>query len=90
MFQDFRLYIGPYFNCSVVLNNQSLYPLKTLLYSALRVLKSANVILSEDTRHSGKLLQHFSIKTPLVSLLMRLFANISGFFSFSICSDEDF
>ncbi|KAG7020486.1 rsmI, partial [Cucurbita argyrosperma subsp. argyrosperma] len=34
---------------------------------ALRVLKSANVILSEDTRHSGKLLQHFSIKTPLLS-----------------------
>lgn len=35
--------------------------------SALRVLRSANVILSEDTRHSGKLLQHYDIKTPLVS-----------------------
>ncbi|RVX14914.1 Ribosomal RNA small subunit methyltransferase I [Vitis vinifera] len=35
--------------------------------SALRVLRSANVILSEDTRHSGKLLQHYDIKTPLLS-----------------------
>lgn len=35
--------------------------------SALRVLRSANVILSEDTRHSGKLLQYYDIKTPLVS-----------------------
>lgn len=34
---------------------------------ALRVLKSAHVILSEDTRHSGKLLHHYNIKTPLVS-----------------------
>jgi len=25
------------------------------------------VILSEDTRHSGKLLQHYNIKTPLLS-----------------------
>lgn len=33
---------------------------------ALRVLKSADVILSEDTRHSGKLLQYYNIKTPLV------------------------
>lgn len=36
-------------------------------YRALRVLKSANVILSEDTRHSGKLLHYYNIKTPLVS-----------------------
>lgn len=38
-------------------------------FRALRVLKCANVILSEDTRHSGKLLQHYNIKTPLVSQL---------------------
>lgn len=36
------------------------------LCRALRVLKSADVILSEDTRHSGKLLQYYNIKTPLV------------------------
>ncbi|GJM84540.1 hypothetical protein PR202_ga00220 [Eleusine coracana subsp. coracana] len=34
---------------------------------ALRVLKCAAVILSEDTRHSGKLLHHYNIKTPLLS-----------------------
>ncbi|KAL5705596.1 16S rRNA (cytidine(1402)-2'-O)-methyltransferase [Ranunculus cassubicifolius] len=41
--------------------------LEDITFRALRVLKSANVILSEDTRHSGKLLQHFNIKTPLLS-----------------------
>ncbi|KAK4860286.1 hypothetical protein QYF36_020635 [Acer negundo] len=41
--------------------------LEDITLRALRVLKSANVILSEDTRHSGKLLQHYSIKTPLLS-----------------------
>ncbi|KAM2027697.1 hypothetical protein ACFX1T_019951 [Malus domestica] len=34
---------------------------------ALRVLKSAHVIPSEDTRHSGRLLHHYSIKTSLLS-----------------------
>lgn len=42
------------------------------LHRALRVLNSANVILSEDTRHSGKLLHHYNIKTPLVSDLWAL------------------
>ena len=36
------------------------------------MLKSADVILAEDTRHSGKLLQYYGIKTPLVSTLMAL------------------
>lgn len=31
------------------------------------MLNSADVILSEDTRHSGKLLHHYNIKTPLLS-----------------------
>lgn len=39
-------------------------------FRALRVLRSANVILSEDTRHSGRLLQYYDIKTPLVSSSM--------------------
>ena len=38
-------------------------------HRAIRVLNSADVILSEDTRHSGKLLHHYNIKTPLVSLI---------------------
>lgn len=34
---------------------------------ALEVLRSADVIAAEDTRHSGNLLKHFSIRKPLVS-----------------------
>ncbi|KAI5656106.1 hypothetical protein M9H77_24899 [Catharanthus roseus] len=41
--------------------------LEDITLRALRVLKSANVILSEDTRHSGKLLQYYDIRTPLLS-----------------------
>lgn len=41
--------------------------LEDITFRALRVLRSADVILSEDTRHSGKLLQYFGIKTPLMS-----------------------
>ncbi|KAL3845270.1 hypothetical protein ACJIZ3_002673 [Penstemon smallii] len=41
--------------------------LEDITFRALRVLKSANVVLSEDTRHSGKLLRHYNIKTPLLS-----------------------
>jgi hypothetical protein len=33
----------------------------------VRVLKSAEVILAEDTRHSARLLQHYDITTPMVS-----------------------
>ncbi|XP_062095099.1 uncharacterized protein LOC133800988 isoform X3 [Humulus lupulus] len=41
--------------------------LEDITLRALRVLKSAHVILSEDTRHSGKLLHHYNIATPLLS-----------------------
>ncbi|KAI3989198.1 hypothetical protein MKX01_033234 [Papaver californicum] len=41
--------------------------LEDITLRALRVLRSANVILSEDTRHSGKLLHHYNIKTSLLS-----------------------
>ena len=34
---------------------------------ALEVLKTADVIAAEDTRHSGLLLKHFEIKKPFVS-----------------------
>src|ERR1044071_5629971 len=34
---------------------------------ALDVLKSADVIAAEDTRHSGMLLKHFEIKKPFLS-----------------------
>ena len=35
---------------------------------AIEVLKDVHVIAAEDTRHSGHLLQHYAIKTPIVSL----------------------
>lgn len=34
---------------------------------ALEVLGSVDIIAAEDTRHSGKLLQHYHISTPLIS-----------------------
>jgi 16S rRNA (cytidine1402-2'-O)-methyltransferase len=34
---------------------------------AIRVLREANLIAAEDTRHTGKLLKHFGIETPLTS-----------------------
>ena len=33
----------------------------------LRVLKEADVVAAEDTRHSRKLLSHFQIGTPLIA-----------------------
>ncbi|KAK8943916.1 hypothetical protein KSP40_PGU012668 [Platanthera guangdongensis] len=41
--------------------------LEDITLRALRILKSADVILSEDTRHSWKLLHHYNIDTPLLS-----------------------
>ncbi|KFK36178.1 hypothetical protein AALP_AA4G088300 [Arabis alpina] len=41
--------------------------LEDITLRAIRVLRSADVILSEDTRHSGKLLQYYNIKAQLVS-----------------------
>ncbi|KAI4388457.1 hypothetical protein MLD38_000779 [Melastoma candidum] len=41
--------------------------LEDITLRAIRVLRSADVILCEDTRHSWKLLQHYDIKTPLLS-----------------------
>ena len=34
---------------------------------AIRVLREANLIAAEDTRHTGKLLKHFGIETPITS-----------------------
>jgi 16S rRNA (cytidine1402-2'-O)-methyltransferase len=41
--------------------------LKDITYRAVEILGSVDLILAEDTRHTGKLLHHYNIKTPLQS-----------------------
>jgi 16S rRNA (cytidine1402-2'-O)-methyltransferase len=41
--------------------------LEDITLRALRVLRECDVVAAEDTRHSGRLLQHFGISKPLVS-----------------------
>lgn len=41
--------------------------LEDITFRALRVLRGCDVVAAEDTRHSGRLLQHFGIQKPLVS-----------------------
>ncbi|MEI8054881.1 MAG: 16S rRNA (cytidine(1402)-2'-O)-methyltransferase [bacterium] len=42
--------------------------LNDITLRALETLKQVDLIAAEDTRHSNRLLQHYDIKTPLVSL----------------------
>ncbi|WP_392531407.1 16S rRNA (cytidine(1402)-2'-O)-methyltransferase [Nostoc sp. C117] len=41
--------------------------LEDMTFRAVRILQTVDMIAAEDTRHTGKLLQHFEIKTPQVS-----------------------
>ena len=41
--------------------------LEDMTFRAVRILQTVDVIAAEDTRHTGKLLQHFQIKTPQIS-----------------------
>ncbi len=41
--------------------------LEDMTFRAVRILQLVDAIAAEDTRHTGKLLEHFQIKTPQVS-----------------------
>ena len=42
--------------------------LSDMTFRAIETLKKVNVVAAEDTRHSRRLLQHYQINTPMVSL----------------------
>ncbi|MCL1473029.1 16S rRNA (cytidine(1402)-2'-O)-methyltransferase [Argonema antarcticum] len=41
--------------------------LEDMTFRAVRILQTVDIIAAEDTRHTGKLLQHFQISTPQLS-----------------------
>ncbi|NJK66803.1 MAG: 16S rRNA (cytidine(1402)-2'-O)-methyltransferase [Microcoleus sp. SU_5_3] len=41
--------------------------LEDMTFRAIRILQTVDCIAAEDTRHTGKLLQHFQVKTPQIS-----------------------
>ncbi|MBH8552151.1 16S rRNA (cytidine(1402)-2'-O)-methyltransferase [Nostocaceae cyanobacterium CENA357] len=41
--------------------------LEDMTFRAVRILQTVDIVAAEDTRHTGKLLQHFQVKTPQVS-----------------------
>ncbi|OUS32918.1 rRNA (cytidine-2'-O-)-methyltransferase, partial ['Osedax' symbiont bacterium Rs2_46_30_T18] len=42
--------------------------LEDITHRAIEVLQSVALIAAEDTRHSSRLMAHFNIKTPMISV----------------------
>ncbi|HEY9706824.1 MAG TPA: 16S rRNA (cytidine(1402)-2'-O)-methyltransferase [Oculatellaceae cyanobacterium] len=69
--------------------------LEDMTFRAVRILQSVDAIAAEDTRHTGKLLEHFQIKTPQVSYhehnrnerLPELLSQLSGGKSIALVTD---
>ncbi len=69
--------------------------LEDVTLRALRVLREVSVIAAEDTRHTARLLQHYSISTPTTSLhehnehakTSRLIERLQGGDSIALVSD---
>lgn len=58
---------SPYFCTMLYIVPTPVGNMEDMTMRAIRVLKEADLILAEDTRTSGVLLQHFDIHTPLLS-----------------------
>lgn len=69
--------------------------LEDMTFRAVRILQLVDAIAAEDTRHTGKLLEHFQIKTPQVSYhehnrnerLPELLSQLSGGKSIALVTD---
>lgn len=69
--------------------------LEDMTFRAVRILQLVDAIAAEDTRHTGKLLEHFQIKTPQVSYhehnrnerLPELISQLSGGKSIALVTD---